>query len=84
MRLNSEKPANEIEEKIESILVESGYDRDRIEFHGMWGNPNSRYLRVGYWGRIDDETQKRLGALILSEDDDWDDDCGYKFSYRIR
>ena len=83
MRLNSELPANEIETKIEEILVESGYERDSIEFCTTWGSSNSRYLRVGYWRRLDDETQKKLGSLILSEDDDWDDDCGYKFSYRI-
>jgi hypothetical protein len=49
------------------------------------GGSNDVYLRFGYWNRVDvQKLQEMVGnGNIVREDDDYDDDCGYLFSYKI-
>lgn len=49
------------------------------------GGSNDVYLRFGYWRRVDPvKLQELVGpGLVVREDDDYDDDCGYKFCYKI-
>ena len=79
MRLNSEAPVNEVELKIEEILVNSGIERETIQFRG-----SERYLRIGYWERLPNDVLEKLGNLIVSEDDIFDDDCGWLYMYRTK
>ena len=50
------------------------------------GGSNSVYLRFGYWNRVDvNKLNEILGNLHTAvEDDDYDDDCGYLFSYKLK
>ena len=50
------------------------------------GGSNDVYLRFGYWGRVDAaKLQETLGnSAKVVEDDYYDDDCGYLFSYKLR
>jgi hypothetical protein len=47
-------------------------------------------LRFDYWKRVDigilsNVLRSILGdGIIIVEDSDWDDDCGYLFSYSLR
>ena len=52
----------------------------------VMGGSNDVYLRFGYWSRVDSmKLQSIVGAGIrIVEDDDYDDDCGYKFSYKLK
>jgi hypothetical protein len=52
----------------------------------VWGGSNDIYLRFGYWFRVDvDKLQEIIGNQIrVVEDDDYDDDCGYQFMYRLK
>ena len=52
----------------------------------VMGGSNDVYLRFGYWSRVDvQKLQEIIGAGInVVEDDDWDDDCGYQFMYRLK
>lgn len=79
MRLNSEAPVNEVELKIEEILVNSGIERETIQFRG-----SERYLSIGYWERLPNDVLEKLGILIASEDDIFDDDCGWLYMYRTK
>jgi hypothetical protein len=50
------------------------------------GGSNDVYLRFGYWDRVSVQTlQDIIGQSIkVVEDDDYDEDCGYKFHYRLK
>ena len=52
----------------------------------VWGGSNDVYLRFGYWSRVDvQKLQEIVGnGIKVVEDDDWDDDCGYQFMYRLK
>jgi hypothetical protein len=52
----------------------------------VWGGTNDMYLRFGYWRRVDlNKLQEIIGSGIrVVEDDDYDDDCGYQFMYRLK
>jgi hypothetical protein len=52
----------------------------------VWGGTNDMYLRFGYWRRVDlNKLQEIIGAGIkVVEDDDYDDDCGDLFMYRLK
>jgi hypothetical protein len=82
MRLESEAPKNEIEFEIEKILIKNGFRPEDIQFGST--NYNNPYLRVGYWRRLDCVALQELGKLITAEVDDFDEDCGYLYSYNIR
>ena len=50
------------------------------------GGGNPVYFRFGYWKRVDvNKLNKILGHLNeVVEDEDFDDDCGYLFSYKLK
>ena len=52
------------------------------QVHGG-GNPN--YFRFGYWKQIDvTKLQEILGHFNeVKEVEDFDDDCGYQYSYEL-
>ena len=52
----------------------------------VWGGTNDVYLRFGYWFRVDvSKLQEIVGLGIkVVEDDDYDEDCGYQFMYRLK
>lgn len=49
------------------------------------GGDNGIYLRFGYWESVDaQKLQDILGtSIVIEEDDYFDDDCGYKYMYRL-
>lgn len=57
-----------------------------FEIGQVSGGSNSVYLRFGYWRRIDvNKLNQILGNLNTAvEDDIYDDDCGYLFSYKLK
>ena len=78
-RLESEAPQTTIERTIENILTNNGIKQDEIQFRGT-----ERYLRIGYWQRINEDIMSQLSGLVTTEIDMYDDDCGYLFSYEIK
>jgi len=52
----------------------------------VWGGSNDVYLRFGYWNSVDiNKLQEIVGSGVkVIEDEDWDDDCGYQFMYRLK
>jgi len=52
----------------------------------VMGGSNDVYLRFGYWMRKDpSELQELIGpSMKVVEDDLYDDDCGWKYSYKIK
>jgi hypothetical protein len=49
------------------------------------GGGNAVYLRFGYWNRVDNE---KLNEILSYEadsvEDEWfDDDCGWKYNYKL-
>tara|TARA_B110000503_G_scaffold142616_2_gene239989 strand:+ start:2239 stop:2469 length:231 start_codon:yes stop_codon:yes gene_type:complete len=68
--------------KLKEIESEFG----SFEIKQVMGGDNDVYLRFGYWNRIDGyKLQEIIGQSIkVVEDDDYDDDCGYKFHYRLK
>ena len=77
-RLDDEAPATPIEVAIENILVNNGIEREEIQFRGT-----ERYLRIGYWQRLNENIMSQLSSLVTTERDMYDDDCGYLFSYQV-
>jgi hypothetical protein len=65
--------------KIESEL-------GNFDISQVWGGSNDVYLRFGYWGRVDVEKLQEIvgNGVKVVEDDDYDDDCGYQFMYRLK
>ena len=78
-RLESEAPQTTIERTIENILTNNGIKQDEIQFRGT-----ERYLRIGYWQRLNENIMSQLSGLVTTEIDMYDDDCGYLFSYEIK
>ena len=79
MRLENEAPQTTIERTIENILTNNGIKQNDIQFRGT-----ERYLRIGYWQRINENIMSQLSGLVTAEIDMYDDDCGYLFSYEIK
>ena len=52
----------------------------------VFGGGNSVYLRFGYWKRVDVvKLQEIIGnSARVVEDDDYDDDCGWQYSYKLK
>ena len=49
------------------------------------GGDNDFYLRFGYWRRTDlEKLEEILSDYVVIEVDDYDDDCGYLFSYKVK
>jgi hypothetical protein len=67
---------------LKEIEVEFG----DFEIKQVWGGSNDIYLRFGYWSRVDVvKLQQIIGNLAnVVEDDDYDDDCGWLFSYKLK
>ena len=69
-------------EKLSRINEEFG----SFEIGQVVGGDNDVYLRFGYWGRVDAvKLQEVVGnSAHIVEDDYYDDDCGWLFSYKLR
>jgi hypothetical protein len=79
MRLEKEKPVTAFEQNIEDLLVKSGIDPKEIQFRG-----DDRYLRIGYWRRLQTSTESDISEFIERKVVDYDDDCGYLFFYQLK
>jgi hypothetical protein len=57
-----------------------------FEVKQVMGGSNDIYLRFGYWRRVNvQKLQEIIGQSIkVVEDDDYDDDCGTLFMYRLK
>jgi len=68
----------EVLKKIESEFGE-------FDISQVMGGTNDMYLRFGYWNQINTgKLSEILGeSIIVEEDSDYDDDCGYKYMYRL-
>ena len=80
--------------QLEKIKEFYGSDDFEVGHHGTVKDGRGDYkfaetyltLRFGYWGSIDTEgLEKALGGRVKVELDfeDFDDDCGWKYSYKI-
>lgn len=69
-------------EKVAEIAAEFG----EFEIGQVMGGSNSVYLRFGYWRRVNVvKLQEMLGlGFKVVEDDDFDDDCGWLYSYKLK
>jgi hypothetical protein len=68
--------------KVAEIAVEFG----EFEIGQVMGGSNSVYLRFGYWRRVNLEKLQAMlgGGFTVVEDDDFDDDCGWLYSYKLK
>ena len=69
-------------DQIRKALIESGHREESIQFGRVFGGMNRPYLRYSYWKPIN-LTPEEMGLLGLTEYADWDEDCGYKYSYEF-
>jgi hypothetical protein len=69
-------------ETIKKIEAEFG----EFDISQVMGGSNDVYLRFGYWDRVDVQKLQNIvgGGITIVEDDDYDDDCGYRFSYKLK
>ena len=81
MRLKEEHPQTPTEQKIFEALVAQGLDPEEIQFRHINGD-GERYLRYGYWSRI--HVKDAEVRVLLTEEDEFDDDCGWLFMYRFK
>ena len=53
---------------------------------GQFYGSNEVYLRFGYWKQVDlVKLQELIGSSIrVYEDDDFDDDTGWNYSYKLK
>jgi hypothetical protein len=67
---------------LKEIEVEFG----DFEIKQVFGGSYDIYLRFGYWRRVDvNKLQQIIGNTAnVVEDDDYDDDCGWLFSYKLK
>ena len=68
------------------ILEKINQEFGNFEIGQVFGGSNDVYLRFGYWNRVDvTKLNEILGHLNTAvEYDDYDDDCGYKYSYHLK
>jgi hypothetical protein len=78
MRLKEEHPQTPTEQLIFDTMVAEGYSPEQIQFRNTNGD-GPRYLRYGYWNRVYLKNAEVMA--LLTEQDDYDDDCGYLFMY---
>ena len=78
MRLENEAPQTDFEKAIEIILINNGIKKEEIQFRD-----NDRYLRVGYWERLNDKVVSQLSGMIKEIVDIDDDDCGTLYYYSL-
>jgi hypothetical protein len=57
----------------------------QFEIGRIMGCGDHNYLRFGYWKSVDvDSLSEILGpSIVVEEDSDYDDDCGWKYSYTL-
>ena len=57
-----------------------------FEVGQTYGGGNDVYLRFGYWKQVDiTKLQEVIGTTIkVVEDEDFDDDCGWQYSYKLK
>jgi len=57
-----------------------------FEVGQTFGGGNPVYLRFGYWKQVDlTKLQEVIGTTIkVVEDEDFDDDCGWQYSYKLK
>ena len=57
-----------------------------FEVGQIYGGGNDVYLRFGYWKQVDlTKLQEVIGTAIkVVEDEDFDDDCGWQYSYKLK
>ena len=69
-----------------SKLKEIDSEFGNFEIKQVMGGSNDIYLRFGYWQRVNvQKLQEIIGQSIkVVEDDDYDDDCGNLFMYRLK
>lgn len=51
------------------------------------GGSNDVYLRFGYWEKVDVQKLQNIvdvEGVRITEDDLYDDDCGYLWSYKVK
>jgi hypothetical protein len=65
------------------VLIRSEFGE--FDVSQVIGGRNDVYLRFGYWRRVDAaKLQELVGAQAnVVEDDDYDDDCGWLYSYKL-
>jgi hypothetical protein len=56
-----------------------------FEIGQVFGGDNDVYLRFGYWKQVDiTKLNEILNPLNEVKEDEWyDDDCGYQYSYKL-
>jgi len=69
-----------------STLKEIELEFGDFDIKQVWGGSNDVFLRFGYWNRVDlNKLQSIIGdGIRVVEDDDYDEDCGYQFMYRLK
>ena len=57
-----------------------------FEIGQVWGGNNDVYLRFGYWKNVDaTKLQETIGHYAkVVEEEYFDDDCGWHFSYHLK
>ena len=67
-------------------VVEIAAEFGEFEIGQVMGGSNSVYLRFGYWRRVNLEKLQAMlgGGFTVVEDDDYDDDCGWLYSYKLK
>lgn len=65
------------------VLIRSQFGE--YDLSQVCGGSNDMYLRFGYWSRINaGKLQDLIGSqAIVVEDDNYDDDCGWLYSYKL-
>jgi hypothetical protein len=73
----SDSPANAVEQQIQNLLVESGYNSNEIQFRQRG---DSYHLRYDYWRPIYCESISQFVEEITIDDDD----CGTLYLYKFK
>jgi hypothetical protein len=65
------------------VLIRSEFGE--FDVSQVIGGRNDVYLRFGYWRRVNTQKLQELvgSQAMVVEDDDYDDDCGWLYSYKL-
>lgn len=68
-----------------TVLKKIEEEFGNFEIGQVFGGMNQVYLRFGYWNKVDiDKLNEILNPLnTVWEDEDYDDDCGWQYSYKL-
>jgi hypothetical protein len=66
------------------VLIRSEFGE--FDLSQVCGGSNDVYLRFGYWRKVNLQKLQDIigGGVNVVEDDDYDDDCGWLYSYRLK